>query len=56
MGIEIDNNDPFWVGVTADDLTDISLADTFTVQVTGLGTGDDLQLNEALFRATGAPT
>jgi len=54
--IEIDNNDPFWVGVTADDLTDISLADTFTVQVTGLGTGDDLQLNEALFRATGAPT
>lgn len=53
--IDIDNTDPFWVFATTDDLTDISLADTFTVQVTGVGTGDDLTLNEATFRATGAP-
>ena len=53
---DVDDVDPFYVAVRADDLTDISLSDVFDVRVTGVGTGDDLQVNQLQMRATGAPT
>ena len=53
--ITIDDNDPFYVAISADALADMSLSQAFDVRVTGVGTGDDLQVNQLLLRATGAP-
>ena len=53
--ITVDDTDPFYIATSSDALVDVSLSQAFDLRVTGIGTGDDLQVNTVLLRASGAP-